>query len=269
MKYVSTKFYKDLGPCAYRQWRADTHCNLIHGYSFSFYFEFESDTVDVRNWVIDFGGLRPLKEQLEDWFDHTLLVAENDPHRDELMKLQELGLAKITEVEATGCEALATFLYEWINTIFMTTAFGPEVADRVWCRKVMVQETEKNMAFVEGTRADLLEWEQKLTHDVLDYLRTIYHLPGMTFARPGFPRRVGKTTAVQLFMQEVEDVFCVVPNVQMKDMFIRDVDIEPRRIHLPSNLQRSMSGLERPSMIIFDSCDPDPRFWQTCTWVVL
>ena len=42
MKYVSTKTYKDLGPVAYRQWRADSHCNKIHGYSLSFNFEFIS-----------------------------------------------------------------------------------------------------------------------------------------------------------------------------------------------------------------------------------
>jgi len=30
-KYVSTKEYHDAFPCAYRQWRADSHCNLIHG----------------------------------------------------------------------------------------------------------------------------------------------------------------------------------------------------------------------------------------------
>ena len=29
-KYTSTKEYHDAFPCAYRQWRADSHCNLIH-----------------------------------------------------------------------------------------------------------------------------------------------------------------------------------------------------------------------------------------------
>ena len=61
--------------CAFRQWKADSHCNLIHGYALSFHFEFESEELDSRNWVMDFGGLRPLKDLLEDWFDHTLLVA--------------------------------------------------------------------------------------------------------------------------------------------------------------------------------------------------
>lgn len=30
-KYVSTKTYSELTPVAYRQWRADTHCNKTHG----------------------------------------------------------------------------------------------------------------------------------------------------------------------------------------------------------------------------------------------
>ena len=54
--YISTKTYKHLGPVAYRQWRADSHCNLIHGYALSFHFEFESEELDARNWVMDFGG---------------------------------------------------------------------------------------------------------------------------------------------------------------------------------------------------------------------
>ena len=113
-KYKSTKTYRHLGPVAYRQWTADSHCNLIHGYALTFHFEFEADDLDIRNWVVDFGGLRPLKEKLEDWFDHTLLVADDDPHRDQLIALGKSGLAKITQVEKTGCEGLATFLYEYI-----------------------------------------------------------------------------------------------------------------------------------------------------------
>ena len=150
-KYVSTKTYKQLGPVAYRQWRADSHCNQIHGYALSFHFEFESDTLDVRNWVIDFGGLKPLKGLLEDWFDHTLLVAADDPMREELLNLGKLKLAKITEVERTGCEGIADFLYEYVNTIFLPN-YGEK--DRVWCSRVEVRETDANMAMRIGHRSD-------------------------------------------------------------------------------------------------------------------
>lgn len=149
--YISTKTYKHLGPVAYRQWRADSHCNMLHGYALSFHFEFAAETLDARNWVIDFGGLRPLKGLLEDWFDHTLLVAEDDPQRDELIKLGELGLAKITEVEKTGCEGIAGYLYEYINTIFLPECDGGK---RVWCTRVEVRETDSNMAMKIGQRSD-------------------------------------------------------------------------------------------------------------------
>ena len=64
-KYTSTKEYHDAFPCAYRQWRADSHCNLIHGYSFSMKFYFGTDQLDVRNWAADYGGLKELKGILE------------------------------------------------------------------------------------------------------------------------------------------------------------------------------------------------------------
>lgn len=150
-KYISTKTYNQIGPVAYRQWRADSHCNLIHGYALSFHFEFESDTLDARNWVVDFGGLKPLKALLEDWFDHTLLVAVDDPQREELIRLGELKLAKIVEVEKTGCEGIADFLYEYVNTHFLPThGWG----DNVWCCKVAVRETDNNMAMRVGHRED-------------------------------------------------------------------------------------------------------------------
>ena len=148
-KFISTKTYKQIGPVAYRQWRADSHCNLIHGYALSFHLEFEADTLDARNWVVDFGGLKPLKGLLEDWFDHTLLVAVDDPMREELLHLGKIGLAKITEVEKTGCEGIADFLYEYINTIFLRD-YG--WGDRVWCCAVEVRETDNNMAKRVGHR---------------------------------------------------------------------------------------------------------------------
>jgi 6-pyruvoyltetrahydropterin/6-carboxytetrahydropterin synthase len=152
-KYFSTKTYNQIGPVAYRQWRSDSHCNLIHGYAMSFHFEFEADTLDARNWVTDFGGLRPLKDKLEEWFDHTLLVAQDDPQREALIHLGKIGVAKITEVEKTGCEGIADFLYEYVNTIFLPNC-GTEEAKRVWCTRVEVRETANNMAGRQGRRED-------------------------------------------------------------------------------------------------------------------
>jgi 6-pyruvoyltetrahydropterin/6-carboxytetrahydropterin synthase len=152
-KYISTKEYSHVAPLAYRQWRADSHCNLIHGYALSFKFEFECDELDVRNWAMDYGGLRPLKDFLEEHFDHALLLAQDDPYYDDIKHLGTLGIAKITEVEKTGCEGLADYLYEYINTIFLPN-YGAEEAKRLWCSSVEVRETPSNMAKRVGHRED-------------------------------------------------------------------------------------------------------------------
>lgn len=153
MKYISTKEYSHIAPIAYRQWRSDSHCHLIHGYALSFKFEFECDTLDVRNWCFDYGGLRPLKDFLEDKFDHCMLLAQDDPHYDVIKNLGTLGLAKITEVEKTGCEGLADFLYWYVNNEFLPNC-GQAEAERVWCCRVEVRETPSNMALRQGHRED-------------------------------------------------------------------------------------------------------------------
>lgn len=156
--YNCSKTYHYLGPVSYRQWRAESHCRLIHGYALSFNFEFGSDELDIRNWVVDFGGLKPLKDLLEDWFDHTLLVAADDPHHDVLVGLGKLGIAKIVEVEATGCEALSAFLYKYLNDPH--DGFLKNLGySFVWCTKVEVIETPSNKGWISGDRST---WE-KLT----------------------------------------------------------------------------------------------------------
>lgn len=81
-KYQSTKTYgtdRGLSTC-FRQWKADhSHCSTLHGYSLGFKFIFESETLDEKNWCFDFGGMKPIKNFLDHMFDHTVLVAEDDP----------------------------------------------------------------------------------------------------------------------------------------------------------------------------------------------
>jgi 6-pyruvoyltetrahydropterin/6-carboxytetrahydropterin synthase len=109
MTYLSTKTYgHELGLSAvFRQWRAKSHCNQLHGYSLSFKFTFEATHLDDRNWVVDFGGLAGLKAALKNTFDHKLVVAQDDPEFQVLLSLQEHGIADVVIVEAVGCEKFA------------------------------------------------------------------------------------------------------------------------------------------------------------------
>jgi 6-pyruvoyltetrahydropterin/6-carboxytetrahydropterin synthase len=157
-KFTSTKEYHDAFPCAYRQWRADSHCNLIHGYSFSMKFYFGTNDLDARNWAADYGGLKELKKILEDQFDHTLIVAQDDPELETFKMLQEKNMAKIVVLPRIGCEGLADQLYKFVNGVYIPDYWGPGEAERLWCYRVEVRETQSNMAYREGHR----EWNEDL-----------------------------------------------------------------------------------------------------------
>lgn len=138
--FRSTKTYgHELGLSAcFRQHRAESHCRLLHGYALAIKFTFEADEgdLDVRNWVVDFGGLKPLKAILEDTFDHTLLVAEDDPHLPQLQQLDVLGVARVVVVPATGCERFAHLIYEVAEQWLKDAGFAPR------CRLVNVEVHE-------------------------------------------------------------------------------------------------------------------------------
>lgn len=121
-KYISTKTYgNDRGlSCCFRQWRAThSHCSLLHGYSIGIRLIFESDTLDSRNWVMDFGGLKMFKEWAEYMFDHTLVIAHDDPERETFEQLNsitggynEQGVVDLRIVEGVGCEMFAKMCYD-------------------------------------------------------------------------------------------------------------------------------------------------------------
>lgn len=94
-KFYSTKTYgNDRGlSCCFRQWRSThSHCSLLHGYSIGVRVVFECSNLDDRNWVMDFGGLKKFKEWLEYMFDHTLVVAEDDPHLAFFKQMANIGI---------------------------------------------------------------------------------------------------------------------------------------------------------------------------------
>lgn len=119
MTFLSTKTYgHELGLSAvFRQWRADSHCNQLHGYALSFRFVFEATELDYRNWVMDFGGLKGLKELLQEQFDHKLVVAEDDPELETILNLVDKGVADVQIVEAVGCEKFAELAASFADTV--------------------------------------------------------------------------------------------------------------------------------------------------------
>ena len=142
--YRSTKTYDHIEglSCTFRQWRAEhSHCRLLHGYALAFKFVFATRDLDDRHWCFDFGGLKPVRQWLHEMFDHTLLVAADDPERERLEELGRLGLADVRVVPAVGCEATARFVHDKVAGIVRDAT-----AARVWLESVEVREHGGNSA---------------------------------------------------------------------------------------------------------------------------
>lgn len=125
--YLSTKTYgHEIGlSCAFRQWRAESHCNLLHGYALGVKFVFATEELDARNWVVDFGSLKSLKSTLEDTFDHTTLVSEDDPMLYWFQHGHNLGLLRLVVLPACGCEKFAEFIYEVTEQWLKDNGYAP------------------------------------------------------------------------------------------------------------------------------------------------
>ncbi len=141
-KYQSTKVI-ELGSCAFRQWRA-THsmCQYIHGYQLKAKLWFGCNNLDDKNWSVDFGGLKELKNRLKETFDHTTTVAVDDPKLELFKQLDAEGIIQLKIFEnGVGIERCAEFVYELANKFIHTKTDG-----RCWVDKVEVFEHEDNSA---------------------------------------------------------------------------------------------------------------------------
>jgi 6-pyruvoyltetrahydropterin/6-carboxytetrahydropterin synthase len=125
----SSKTYgHDIGlSCAFRQWRADSHCRFLHGYALAVRLTFEARDLDRNGWVLDFGALKPFKAELVDLLDHKTLVALDDPEFARFEALHEAGVIDMMPVAATGCEALALRIFERCSSWLLDSGHGPRV----------------------------------------------------------------------------------------------------------------------------------------------
>jgi 6-pyruvoyltetrahydropterin/6-carboxytetrahydropterin synthase len=141
-KYVSTKVI-ELGSCAFRQWRAShSHCRFIHGYQLKAKIWFGAKHLDDRNWVVDFGGLKDLKDILQKTFDHTFTVAADDPELETFKMLNSRGIVDLRVFESgVGIEKVAEHVFNIANEFTINNSQG-----RCWVEKVEVFEHEYNSA---------------------------------------------------------------------------------------------------------------------------
>ena len=149
-KFQSSKVFDGFST-VFRQWKAkETHCRFINGYGISFKVYFEGE-LDHRNWVWDFGGMKRAKtlidgKQPKAWmdymFDHTMVIAEDDPEVEAFKQMDKAGVAQVRVIPATGAEKFAEYIYCNINEFVKT-----ETDNRVRVTKVKFMEHGKNAAY--------------------------------------------------------------------------------------------------------------------------
>ena len=152
-KFQSTKVFDGFS-CVFRQWRADgTHCKFLHGYGVSFRVWFEGD-LDERNWVWDFGGMKRAKGTIDGmnpkaWmdymFDHTMIIAEDDPFLESFKLMNQAGAAQIRILPAVGAEKFAEYIYNKLQEFI-----NQETEGRVKIVRVEFMENGRNTAIYQG-----------------------------------------------------------------------------------------------------------------------
>jgi 6-pyruvoyltetrahydropterin/6-carboxytetrahydropterin synthase len=150
--FQATKLFDGFS-CVFRQWKAEgTHCRFLHGYGVSFRVWFEGEP-DERNWVWDFGGMKRAngtidgmnpKAWMDYMFDHTTIIAEDDPGIGGFKTMDQLGIIQLRIIPAVGAEQFAKYIFEKLNTFVKE-----ETSGRVKVARVEFMEHSKNTAIYE------------------------------------------------------------------------------------------------------------------------
>jgi len=141
--FKSTKML-DLGSCAFRQPRATSHCRFLHGYKLYAKFTFGCNELDKNHWVVDFGGLKGLKNKLEHQFDHTTCIAADDQDLDMFKEMHEKKICDLRIMpNGTGIERIAEWCFDTAEMYIKEMT-----ESRCWVEQVEVWEHEKNSVII-------------------------------------------------------------------------------------------------------------------------
>lgn len=136
--YSARKRWDDLS-CVHRNWRGSERLRSLHGYARSVEIEFHASHLDDAGVIIDFSSMKSIKALLERQFDHTVLVAQDDPLREEFERLASLGLASLRVMEDTSLEGSARWIHDAATPILRD-----ETSGRVRIGRIEVRESAKN-----------------------------------------------------------------------------------------------------------------------------
>ena len=157
--FQSTKVI-ELGSCAFRQPMAKSHCRFIHGYRLTAKFWFSCNELDEHNWCIDFGGLKGLKEKLQQHFDHTTIISKHDPFLDDFNDLNRKGVIDLRIDDGVGIEMFAKKCFD-IASIYVSAMTN----GRCDVEKVEVWEHESNSATYTNKHVQTMTFKEDVVEE--------------------------------------------------------------------------------------------------------
>jgi 6-pyruvoyltetrahydropterin/6-carboxytetrahydropterin synthase len=138
-KFHVRKLFDDL-PCCHRSWAHHGRCFFLHGYERTFEVEFAcTETEPGTGFVVDFSSLKTVRAALQRQFDHTTLIAADDPERDLFEMLADRGVIDLRIMDNTGMEGSAAWVFDTAERIVRQATAG-----RVWVSRVEARESRKN-----------------------------------------------------------------------------------------------------------------------------
>ena len=106
---------------------------------------------------MDFGGLKEFKAWADYMFDHTLVIAQDDPHLETFQNLDSIkggfensGLCTLRIVPGVGCEMFAKMAYDKMAELLASGDMRYPINPTVRIKSVEVFEHGANSATYEG-----------------------------------------------------------------------------------------------------------------------
>ena len=128
-------------PCSHRQWQHQGHCRFIHGYSRSFKLTFGSQALTKSGFGVDFGEFTEITLWLKYWFDHTMLINEDDPELPLFRQLHDKELLDLRVLPNVSMERTAEFVFTYVDSWIRKQS-----GDRSFLIEVECRENNKNAA---------------------------------------------------------------------------------------------------------------------------
>jgi 6-pyruvoyltetrahydropterin/6-carboxytetrahydropterin synthase len=134
------KLFDDL-PCCHRSWTNHGKRFFLHGYERAFEVEFAcAETEPDTGLVVDSSSLRGVRAALRRQFDHTTLIAVDDPQRDLFELLADQGVIDLRIMDNTGMEGSAAWVFDTAERIV-----GLATRGRVWVSRIEARESRNHV----------------------------------------------------------------------------------------------------------------------------